>query len=478
MEPRSLGWIAEACQGQLTGSGETLARGVSTDSRSIAEGDLFVAIRGERFDGHQFIDQVLPAGPAGLVVDRPVDWNGASSPGVRPGVIQVDDTRKALGRLASAYRSQFEIPLIAVAGSNGKTSTKEILSAILGQAFQVLKSPASFNNDIGVPLTLLRLDSAHEVGVLEVGSNHPGELEPLLNMVRPELGVLTGIGREHLEHFGDLDGVIREEGMLAVLLPKSGTLFLNGDQEASSAISGRCRAKVVRIGLNETNEWVAHRVQCTGSGYQFEVSGPDPSWNGTYTIPLLGRPQAVNALMGIAVAAHLGMKRQEVVEGLARCRPAPMRLELQSLDSGVWILNDAYNANADSTRVALETLKELPCMGRRIAVLGDMEELGDHARGAHVEAGQLAAELKLNAFFAVGRGAVHSIRAAQKAGLRDAFSFTCVQALGEALAEYAAPGDLVLLKASRAVRLERIADFLKHTFSDRGSCQQPETAGR
>jgi UDP-N-acetylmuramoyl-tripeptide--D-alanyl-D-alanine ligase len=350
--------------------------------------------------------------------------------------------------------------MIAVGGSNGKTTTKDLLAAVLRQKFATASSEASFNNDIGVPLTLLRLESATQVAVLEVGTNHPGELEPLVKMIRPRIGVITNIGREHLEFFGDLDGVVREEGVMAELLPADGTLLLNGDGEWAEKIVARTRAKTVRVGLNDGNDWQARSIRVSRQGTAFHVESAKKEFCGSYRVRLLGRHQAVNALFGIAVGAELGLSREEIQRGLAECERAKMRLQL-SETGGVTVLDDSYNANADSVVASLQVLQELPCKGRRVAVLGDMAELGAHSESAHAEIGRAAAELGVGQLFAVGQMASATANAAREAGLNRVIEISEVEAAVPAVKSFLKPGDLVLLKASRVMRLERIAEALK-----------------
>ena len=251
MEPRTLEFIAASCQGQLvTGERSACVSRVCTDSRLAKPGDLFVAIKGDRFDGHDYAGQALGQGAVAALVNRSRLGQAEVAP-----AIHVDETRQALGQLAARYRQDFDTPIIAIGGSNGKTTTKDILATLLGQRVETLSSEASFNNDIGVPLTLLRLQETHRAAVVEVGSNHPGEMQSLLSIVRPTIGVLTSIGREHLEFFGDLDGVLREEGALAEALSEEGCLFVNGDIEGLGAIIERCRARVVTVGESEGCDW-------------------------------------------------------------------------------------------------------------------------------------------------------------------------------------------------------------------------------
>ncbi|MGZ5530086.1 MAG: UDP-N-acetylmuramoyl-tripeptide--D-alanyl-D-alanine ligase, partial [Limisphaerales bacterium] len=260
MEPRTLQYVAEACQGELKVAtpGTTVSR-ICTDSRQAQAGDLFFALAGERFDAHEFLPQVLETDVAALVVEKAkIERIGSRAPFPS---IEVDDTRKALGRLASRYRRDFDLPIVAVAGSNGKTTTKELIASVLRQKKPTLWSEASFNNDIGVPLTLLKLEKVHQAAVLEIGTNHPGELAPLAFMVAPRYAVVTNIGREHLEFFGDLGGVAREEGAVAEAVPAGGVVFLNGDNVWSEAIARRTRARVIKVGLNDKNDYRASDVK-------------------------------------------------------------------------------------------------------------------------------------------------------------------------------------------------------------------------
>jgi UDP-N-acetylmuramoyl-tripeptide--D-alanyl-D-alanine ligase len=457
MEARALKFIATACTGeQLSGSPETCVHGVCTDSRRLQAGDLFFALPGGRFDGHAFLREAAEKGAGAVVAERkrvPASWVGCA-------MIAVEGTRKALGRLATKYREEFALPLVAVGGSNGKTTTKELVASVLRQKVATLWSEASFNNDIGVPLTLLRLEKSHQAAVLEAGTNHPGELAPLLKMMRPHYGVLTCIGREHLEFFGDVAGVAREEGWLAELLPADGKLFVNGDDEWTSQTVERTRAAAVRVGFAASNDWRARGLRLDKQGVRFQVEGPKADFAGEYRIHLLGRHQVVNALFAIAIGMELGLNRAEVARGLAECGPPKMRLELWE-HSGVRVLDDAYNANPDSVVAALQTLRELPCKGRRVAVLGDMAELGVHSEAAHEEIGRRAAELGVGQLFAVGKMAPVITCAARGAGLNRVFEFADVETAAAAVKSFVKSGDVVLLKGSRATRLERIGEVLR-----------------
>jgi UDP-N-acetylmuramoyl-tripeptide--D-alanyl-D-alanine ligase len=456
MEPRSLRFIATACAGELlNGAPETPVLRVCTDSRQVQAGDLFFALAGERFDGHGFVPAVAQKAAAVVVERRRVP----AGPG-GCGVIAVDNPRQALGRLAGEYRKDFSLPTVAVGGSNGKTTTKELVAAVLRQKLTTLSSEASFNNNIGVPLTLLRLERTHQAAVLEAGTNHPGELEPLVRLIRPNYGVLTSIAREHLEFFGDLAGVAQEEGWLGAVLPPSVRLLIHADSEWAERIVQRTRATVVRIGVAEGNDWQVRSLRLDKQGVTFRVEAPRAEFSGEYRVPLLGRHQAVNALFAIALGAELGLTRPEIERGLMECQPAKMRMQTWELN-GVRVLDDAYNANADSMAVALQTLQELPCKGRRVAVLGDMAEQGVHSEAAHEEVGRRAAELGIGQLFVVGKMAPVLARGAREAGLSRVLEFADVEAAAAAVKSFVKSGDLLLLKASRSSRLERIAELLR-----------------
>src|SRR5688572_29102777 len=414
MEPLTLSFIAESCGGNLRGDPFGTVLGVSTDSRTIQPGNLFVPLSGPNFDGHNFLADACGAGAAAALI---AERRETPLPPALP-CIGVPDTRVALGKLAVAYRRFFSFRAIAVAGSNGKTSTKELLASVLSQKLETLASAASFNNDVGVPSTLLELDRKHRAGVFEVGTNHPGELRPLLEMIQPEAGIITSIGREHLEFFGTIDRVLEEEGTLAEILPASGFLVINGEGYGAEKIAARTRARVIRVGLGPANDWQISRVQSGPEGTRFEVKNRTNDFSGEYVTRLLGTHQVVNATYALVVGKELGLGRAEIERGLASCPGAKMRLQVKKIDDFL-VLDDAYNANADSMNAALDTLQTFPCRGRRIAVLGDMAELGETSITAHEEVGKRVAEGNVDYLVAVGKSSRIMAAAARNAGLRE-----------------------------------------------------------
>jgi UDP-N-acetylmuramoyl-tripeptide--D-alanyl-D-alanine ligase len=455
MEPRSLEFVCRATQGHLiSGSPEINVVRVSTDSRRIAQGELFFAIKGEKFDGHDFISEVVQKGATAVVAEK-----GRAQPS-SAAVIAVDDTRLALGQMGARYRKDFDLPVIAVAGSNGKTTTKELIAAVLQQQLPVVWSEASFNNDIGVPLTLLNIDSTHRAAVLEVGTNHPGELPALVRLIEPRLGVITSIGREHLEHFGTLEGVVQEEGWLAELLPQDGVLFVNGDGEWTPAIVRRARARTVSVGTGPQNDWRGEFLEMNETGVRFRVCSPRDDFNGEYHVGLLGRHQVTNAVLALGIAAQIGVGAHAARQGLAAAKPPKMRMQFWEV-RGIRVLDDAYNANADSMLAALQALADLPCNGRRVAVLGDMAELGEHSAIAHREVGRRVAALKIDSLVAIGKFASHTADGAVDAGFRNVTTFGDVTAAVSTVPSIVQAGDVVLLKASRSTALERVAEALR-----------------
>ncbi|MHB1307045.1 MAG: UDP-N-acetylmuramoyl-tripeptide--D-alanyl-D-alanine ligase [Limisphaerales bacterium] len=449
--------VAASCAGAVvTGDASLLLQRVHLDSRTARPGDLFVCVRGDRFDGHEFVADAVRQGAAAVLAER-ARWK---EPGAAAALVLVEDSRRALGEMAAAYRGRFTLPVVAVAGSNGKTTTKELLAAVLRVKFPTLASEASFNNDIGVPLTLLRLEPQHEAAVLEVGTNHPGELAPLLRQIQPRIGVLTALGREHLEFFGDLAGVRREEGWIAEVLPAEGTLFVNGDAEGLEEVLARCQARIVRVGWRAGSDWRVVEASVDDTGTRFRVESVRGEFTGDYRLQLLGRHQVTNALLAMAVAASLGLGPEEVRAGLAAVVAPKRRLQWRRI-GGLRVLDDCYNANADSALAALETLAALPVAGRRLAVFGEMSELGSTAESAHAEVGVAAARHGLSALICVGAFSGVMADAARSQGLANAqVAKGAEEALAAVLELRAGDEDVLLVKASRSAQLERLIEAL------------------
>lgn len=424
---------------------------VCTDTRTMDPGALFVALRGENHNAHDFLPQAAAKGAiAALVEHEPA----AKLPNVY--LIQVPDTRKAMGKLATYVRQQMTAKVIAVGGSNGKTGTKNLIDSALCHRRRGSISPKSFNNDIGVPLAIFPADPNQDYLVLETGTNHHGELRVLSHMALPDIAVITSIAAEHLEGLGDLMGVRREEASIIEGLDPKGLLVVNGDDpellEAVSAYPG----KRITFGLKPTNDLFATDIACDFKGTRFHLNG-----RREVSIPLLGRHNASNALAAIAVARRFGLSEDEIIGSLAIAHGPDMRLQIQRVRS-VTLLNDAYNANPASMQAAIDTLCLLENDGRRVAVLADMRELGEASDRLHREMGQFVATQPLDELICVGEQAALIAESARHAG----FPAECITHYPDtahaaaAISSHLLPGDLVLLKGSRSLRLETVAQAL------------------
>ena len=457
MEPLNLRFIAKNCRAKLNGSYATnVVESICTDTRRLKNGSLFLALEGDRFDAHRFVDRAVQDGAGAVVVHDQKLHERATWPS-----LLVNDTREALRDLAGAYRCMFDLPVCAVAGSNGKTTTKDMIAAALSQGFPTLKSEASFNNEVGVPLTLLKLEKCHQAAVLEVGTNHPGELQPLLELVRPKFGVITSIGSEHLEHFHDSAGVAKEEGTLAETLPKDGTLWIPGDSEWAPQLRERAKCKVVSVGFDAGNDWVVRVDAVNANGTSFTLTRPEEDAPRQFKIRLPGRHHALNAAYAVAVATRYGVSADAIAAGLSECVPSALRMESRRIN-GIQYLLDCYNANGDSMVAAIQTLAELKCSGRRIAVLGEMAELGDLADREHKRVGVAVESSGIDAVYTIGpRSRAISANLARSLTKH----FEDISSLTEFLKTELSVGDLVLMKASRSVALERVFETLSRPTS-------------
>lgn len=428
-----------------------LVQAVCTDTRRMDKGSLFIALRGDHHNAHAFLPQAAAGGAVAALVEEPP---AQSLPNVT--VIQVPDTRLAMGKLANHCRQQMRAKVIAVAGSNGKTSTKHLIDAALCGKLRGSISPKSFNNDIGVPLTIFPADPTQDYVVLEMGTNHHGELRVLSDMAMPDVAVITNCGADHLEFLGDLRGVRQENASIISGLNPGGLLVVNGDDPELLAAVKDYSGKRITFGFEPTNDLFATDIHCDETGTRFSLNNSRRE----VFAPMLGRHSACNALAAIAVARKMGVAEDLAIETLADARGAEMRLQWQAGAGNVRVLNDAYNANPNSMRAAIETAALLPHEGRRIAILGDMKELGQSGERYHREIGQCVAEAKkFELLICVGTLAGLIADAALAAGVANesVFRFPDSVAAAEAVPRMLHEGDLVLLKASRSVHLEEIA---------------------
>jgi UDP-N-acetylmuramoyl-tripeptide--D-alanyl-D-alanine ligase len=470
MESMNLQEIIEVTSGRLVPSGIkqdlNLLKftGVSIDSRSIQKGELFVALQGEHFDGHEFVPQALKAGGTAALVSQRWAETQASIEESRQPLILVASPLHALQELAGYYRRKFDVILIGITGTNGKTTTKDMTAAILSASFQTMRTQGNFNNHIGVPLTLFHLDQEDQMAVLEMGMSGLGEIGRLAEISLPQHGLITNIGPAHLLQLKSLDQITRAKFELLKALPEDGLAFLNADDERlmdqkivpSSRVVSFGKAKKASYRLTDLRTKDEHHTY-------FEVDGI-----GDFEIPLLGLHNVYNALGAIAIGRELGVPLGDLRGALSGFALSPMRMERLAVGE-ILILNDAYNANPASMRAALSVLAGLKVAGRRIAVLGDMLELGPEEAAAHSEIGHLVVKSSVDVLVTVGELAREIARGAHDEGLSSdrIFQFADAGQAAPELSSLIQAGDVVLLKASRAVHLEEVLPVLT-TSSEKG----------
>ena len=441
--------------------GDTATRfvGAGIDTRTLSPGVLFIAIRGERHDAHGFLADAAARGAAGVLVEE-----GRPLPAELPAalaVLSVADTTKALGALGAGHRGGFHGPVVAITGSNGKTTTKEMTAAILGVHAPCLKTPGNWNNQFGLPLTLLLREPSHRALVVELGMNHRGEIAPLVALARPTVGLLTNVGTAHIENLGSREEIALEKGDLVAGLEPDAVAVLNADDPLVLAQRRRTRARVVTFGQHARADVGAERVRGLGiDGFVFDLVAPEGRI--PLRVPGLAETTVINALAASAAALAAGAALEDVAEGLARLRPVGGRMEQIQLPRNIIVINDTYNANPQSMEVALRSLAELKGTSRGLAVLGDMGELGESAGPAHRATGRLVAELAIEWLFAVGRHADETAAGALDGGMDPAR--ICVAkdhaATSAEVGKILQGNDWVLVKGSRSSRMERVVEAL------------------
>jgi UDP-N-acetylmuramoyl-tripeptide--D-alanyl-D-alanine ligase len=449
--------IAEFLSATGEFSRDVAAKGYSIDSRTVGPGELFFAVKGERLDGHDFVESALRRGAVAAVVrkDRPERYPDTAS------LLAVDDTLVALQTLATGVRKLWGKPLVGVTGSAGKTTTKEAIAHVLGARFRVLKSEGNFNNHFGLPLMLLKLEPEHDVAVIEMGMSHAGEIRALAKIAEPEIGVVTNVGPVHLEFFDSLAGIARAKYELVESLPASGTAVLNADDEYVSQFGRDFKGTVVRYGTKATADIRAENIRSLGAeGSQFDVVTPDS--REPARLPLVGEHNILNALAAIGVGLARGMRLAEATAALLTLAPADKRGQVLQLGN-ITVVNDCYNSNPKALQAMVEALAGMKA-ARRIVVAGEMLELGPAAEQMHRTAGRQMAEYKIDVLVGVRGQAQAMVESAQQAGTQAVFVATPEEA-GQWLARETRDGDVVLLKASRGVKLEKALEAWKTTVS-------------
>lgn len=446
--------ILKCTSGRLvTGDGDCEIINIATDSRTIKPSELFVAIKGANFDGHNFIQQALDSQAAGLLISQ--EWFAAhlqQLASIKKPTVIVEDTIVALGKIAHAYRQRFNIPIIAVTGSNGKTTTKEMTAAALSAHFAVLKSQSSFNNHIGVPLTLLKLNPAYQVAVLEMGMNHQGEIRCLSEIACPNIAVITNASYAHLEFFKRQVEIIRAKCELLEKLTKNDLTIINADNRELYTEAKKFASKLIGFGIKEKCQYQATDIINQNNGWEFRLNGKD-----MFRLNMLGRYNIYNALAAIAVSDYLGIEREKARLKLNSFNPTSLRMQSFFLN-GIQIIADCYNANPGSMEAAINTLSEIKDKKRRILVFGDMLELGNFSRECHEKIGKLVAGKAIDILIAVGTQANYAAQEAKEKGMPKEAIFTCItnKEASQILSQVLKPEDVVLLKGSRKMRLEEI----------------------
>ena len=457
MEAITIREIMEVVGGRMLGEFHDLDREITrveTDSRTIHEGSLFVPLSGERFDGHAYINAALEGGAAGCFTQRERE-------SYLPGkfYIKVANTGRALRDLAKHYKSKFHIPFVALTGSVGKTTTKDMVAAVLGEKFKVLKTEGNLNNDIGVPMTLLRLNREHEIAVLELGMNHAGEIDYLSDIVEPDVALITIVGDSHIEFFGTREKILEAKSEIFHHARKDCFVVLNGDDPLLRSLEPKLSFETVWCGGGEGLDYRASDIVSDGRSHM-TCRVKTPHMEGPVEIPALGEHMIYPTLMAMAVGEHFGLTEKEIVDGVLHFAPTKMRMNIIHRADDITILNDTYNANPQSMRAAVEVLSNTKAE-HKVAVLGDMFELGPLAPVLHAGVGEYLCKVGIDCLVAVGELARHIYDAAKVSPLEEVYYCPDKDSAHSVLDKVIRPHTTVLVKASRGMAFEDLVEYLK-----------------
>lgn len=453
MEYMTIGDILKATGGKLI-QGDTLAKvtNVCTDSRSIRNGDLFIPIVGEKFDGHEYIQDSVWEGATSFVISRDIVFLDSSI-----NVIRVEDTKRAYLDIASAYRKKFDIPFIGVVGSVGKTSTKDMIACAIGGKMNVLKTEGNFNNDIGVPRMVLRIDHSHNAAIIEMGMNHKGEISRLTRVVRPKYVVISNIGVSHIENLGSRCNILKAKLEVLEGMPQDGVVFLNSDDDMLNTVIDKIKFNVVTYAIENDADYVACNVVDKGEdGVEFDVSLDGITYK--VSINVVGVHNVYNALAAIALGRTLGVDICDIIDGIGKFCASGMRMKIEDV-GGIKIINDTYNASPDSMKAALDVLDTLSTKRKGIAVLGDMLELGDYAKEEHIGIGRYINDKDIQCVVTVGHASRYIANAVDED--KNVYSFDSNDRVVDFLDNYLKQGDVVLFKGSRGMHLEKVIEGLE-----------------
>lgn len=443
---------AEFCESKTSLSG--FIERISTDSRDVDENTLFVALRGERFDANDFVPDVLKKGAKAAVSSRK-DIDSER-------IIYVPDTNKAFLDIGSKYRDRFNIPVIALTGSVGKTTTKGMVYSVVSEKYKTLRTEGNLNNEVGVPKTLLRLDKSYEAAVIEMGMNHFGEIERISRAVKPTIGIITNVGTAHIENLGSREGILKAKCEILNGMKKGSPLIINGDNDMLSTLKND-DFDIIRFGINDENLYIkAENIEFKDGGMCFDAATCDErvkAW-----VPAVGMHNVYNALCALCVGKILGYTLSEASNGLKNFVPEGMRQKITEIN-GYTFIEDCYNANPDSMRASLSSLNSLK-KSRSIAVLGDMMELGSYSETAHREVGEFAGESKTDILLCFGEFSHFTLEGAKKGGVKEALRFDTKKELTEYLKSILKKGDTVLFKGSRSTETEEVFLTLYKEWSE------------
>ena len=449
MQILSINDIVKATSGKIIcGSDKGVIHAITTDSRQADKDVLFIPLKGERADGHDYIPSALDKG-AVSISEREIDSDKT--------VIKVADTRLALGDIARYYKIKYPVPTVSITGSVGKTTTKDLVYAVIAEKYKTHKTPNNFNNDIGVPLTVFGIEKEHEAAVIEMGMNHFGEISYLAGIVKPDVAIITNIGMSHIENLGSQEGIFKAKMEITENFTNANTLIVNGDDKFLGNISDT-PYKLVKFGMSDTNDVYAKDIENKGlSGMDFTVVHPDGEFRCSLKQP--GEHNIYNALAAVCAGLNMGLAECEIARGIENCVYTSSRLEI-SEHNGMEIINDCYNSSPDSVRAALRVMANT-LKSRKVAVLGDILEMGEYAKDAHFDLGKTVKDMGINFLITAGSNAKYIADGAKSSGMENVVSYTTTDELVSDINNLVKPDDCILVKASHGMEFYKVTEAIK-----------------
>ena len=449
MQILSINDIVKATSGKIIcGSDKGVIHAITTDSRQADKDVLFIPLKGERADGHDYIPSALDKG-AVSISEREIDSDKT--------VIKVADTRLALGDIARYYKAKYVVPNVSITGSVGKTTTKDLVYAVIAEKYKTHKTPNNFNNDIGVPLTVFGIEKEHEAAVIEMGMNHFGEISHLAGIVKPDVAIITNIGMSHIENLGSQEGIFKAKMEITENFTEANTLIVNGDDKFLGNISDT-PYKLVKFGMSDTNDVYAKDIENKGlSGMDFTVVHPDGEFRCSLKQP--GEHNIYNALAAVCAGLNMGLAECEIARGIENCVYTSSRLEI-SEHNGMEIINDCYNSSPDSVRAALRVMANT-LKSRKVAVLGDILEMGEYAKDAHFDLGKTVKDMGIDFLITAGSNAKYIADGAKSLGMENVVSYTTTDELVSDINNLVKPDDCILVKASHGMEFYKVTEAIK-----------------